>query len=263
MLRRKAWKTIRPGSSIGLLRANPSQRASTVRPAALGGPSWARRRRQDHLGVEARRHELALQEGRDRRRGSREPSSAHQRADCASSRPPNAVPASLQERDRASPAPSLVSRPLADCANPGHLSRPPARPPRRLTGPRGSPPDRRPGAFVCVRPRARAFRPPGARIVSRRRPWPPCGRPVSRAWMPLVPSIGRQDAGIAQMLGGAGLLDEAHAAMDLHAVDGDSLPGSGELKHLHDRIRRSTRSCVLRAVSLSGCLSAPSMPAAV
>ncbi|KAF1854083.1 hypothetical protein Lal_00005300 [Lupinus albus] len=39
--------------------------------------------------------------------------------------------------------------------------------------------------------------------------------------------IDRGDAGVAQMLGGAGLLDETHAAMDLHAIRRQLLAGLG------------------------------------
>jgi hypothetical protein len=57
--------------------------------------------------------------------------------------------------------------------------------------------------------------------------------------------VDRQDARIAQVLGSAGLLDEAHAAVDLHAERGDSMATFGA-PALHDRRQQVDRAPVER-----------------
>ena len=66
------------------------------------------------------------------------------------------------------------------------------------------------------------------------------------------------------VLGGAGLLDEAHAAMDLHAGRGDLVAEVGEPR-LHDRNQQVDPVLVScgRSVLVGMLQAAPSMPAAV
>ena len=83
----------------------------------------------------------------------------------------------------------------------------------------------------------------------------------SLAWIAVGAFIDRRDAGVAEMLGGAGFLDEAHAAMNLHASRGDldRALGAPALHHRDQQIdqRLRCRGLVLVGRGLARCPSGP------